>query len=149
MATRNPYIFTIITVAFSLLAISSCAQNQSKKEMKEQKEPLKGNVHIAQNKAEQVTCKLTSPELQKRKQTVIASLKKQMLERKELPNGYAFKFTGADDILDMLTEFIKTERACCNFFIFTVSVSGDKSEAWLSLTGAEGTKEFITAELEL
>ena len=54
-----------------------------------------------------LSCKLTSPELRKRKETVIASLKKQVLERKELPNGYAYKFTDTDAVLDELTEFIK------------------------------------------
>ncbi|MEC3880243.1 hypothetical protein [Parapedobacter sp. 10938] len=51
--------------------------------------------------------------------------------------------------MDELTEFVKTERACCSFFMFTISVSGDKSEIWLQLTGAKGAKEFITTELGL
>jgi len=51
----------------------------------------------------------TTPELQKRKKNVIASLKKQILEKKELKNGYAFKFFGTDEVLDELTEFIRTE----------------------------------------
>ena len=61
----------------------------------------------------------------------------------------AFNFPGTDKVLDELTEFIKTERACCDFFTFALSVSGDQSEAWLKLTGAEGVKEFITSELGL
>ena len=96
-----------------------------------------------------ISCKLTSPELQARKETVIADLKKQVIEKKELSNGYAFKFTGADTVVDALAEFIKTERECCDFFTFNLSVSGDKSEAWLELVGPDGTKEFITSELEL
>lgn len=44
-------------------------------------------------------------------------------------------------------EFIKTERECCDFFIFGLSVSGDKIQIWLELTGAAGAKDFITAEL--
>lgn len=103
----------------------------------------------AQNKTGQMSCNLTTPELQKRKETVIASLKKQIIEKKELKNSYAFKFFGTDEVLDELTEFIKTERECCNFFTFTISVSGDKSEAWLELTGAKGAKDFIISELGL
>ena len=87
--------------------------------------------------------------MQKRKLTVLASLRKQVQERRELPNGYAFRFAGSDQVLDELTEFIKTERACCDFFIFNLSVSGDKSQIWLEMTGVEGVKEFITRELEL
>lgn len=103
----------------------------------------------AKNTASEITCKLTTPELRKRKETVIATLKKEILERKELPNGYAYKFAGNDQTLDMLAEFIKTERECCDFFMFNLSISGDKKEAWLQLTGAEKAKDFILSELAL
>lgn len=102
---------------------------------------------IARNKVTEVSCKLTSPELRERKKTVIASLSKKIIEKKELKDGYAFKFSGTDTILDELIAFIKTERECCDFFTFGLSVSGDKSEAWLELTGAESAKDFITSEL--
>ena len=103
----------------------------------------------AGNKASVIACTLTSPELQKRKQTVIASLKAQVLEKKELKHGYAFKFAGNDKTIDELTEFIKTERECCSFFTFNLSISGDKSEVWLALTGADGTKAFISSEMAM
>jgi hypothetical protein len=72
-----------------------------------------------------------------------------MTDKKELKDGYAFKFPGTDKMLDELTEFIKTERECCDFFTFNLSISGDKSEAWLELTGVEGAKDFISTELGL
>lgn len=131
-----------------MLTVCACSQTQSKKTaMKQEKETICSDDCTAKNKTEQMSCKLTSPELQKRKETVIASLKQQIIEKKELQNGYAFKFLGTDEVLDELTEFIKTERACCDFFTFAISVSGDKSEAWLELTGADGVKDFMTAEL--
>lgn len=102
-----------------------------------------------ENTTAEVTCKLTTPELRKRKETVIASLKQGILERKELPNGFAFKFSGNDQTIDKLTEFIKTERECCDFFTFNLAISGDKKEAWLQLTGAGKAKDFILSELEL
>jgi len=101
------------------------------------------------SKSKIMSCKLTTPELQNRKATVLASLKSKIIETKELKDGYAFKFPGNDEILDELTEFIKTERACCDFFTFGLSVSGDKSETWLQITGEEGAKGFITTELGL
>ena len=106
-------------------------------------------VNQASNTSPVLTCKLSPKQMHKRKLIVLASLKKQVIERKELPNGYAFRFTGSDQVLDELTEFIKTERTCCDFFTFNLSISGDKSEIWLELTGVEGAKEFITSELEL
>ena len=104
---------------------------------------------LAKNKSTVLSCKLSTAELQKRKLTVLASLKKKIKERKELPNGFAFRFDGSDQVLDELTEFIKSERECCDFFTFNLSISGDKSEVWLELTGVEGAKDFITIELEL
>lgn len=97
----------------------------------------------------EVTCKLSSADIRERKETVLASLKRQVLEKQETDHGYAFKFPGTDAMVDELVEFIKTERECCDFFVFNLSVSGDKSEAWLELTGEEGAKEFIDTELEL
>ncbi|HYD22990.1 MAG TPA: hypothetical protein VEB40_16015 [Flavipsychrobacter sp.] len=103
----------------------------------------------AKHKKVKLACKLHSDELRKRKETVLASLKAQVTEKKELPDGYAFKFSGSDKTVDELTEFIKTERECCEFFTFNLSIAGDKNEAWLQLTGPEGAKDFITSELGL
>ncbi len=96
-----------------------------------------------------LTCTLTSAEMQERKATVIANLQKKLIEKKELIDGYAFKFNGSDGMVDELSTFIKTERECCSFFNFNLSIAGNKSTAWLELTGPEGAKDFITTELGL
>jgi hypothetical protein len=96
-----------------------------------------------------LSCSLTTAELHARKETVLASLKAQVIGRQELDNGYAFHFPGTDAVMDELTEFIKTERTCCSFFTFTLSVQGDGSLACLELTGPPGAKEMIVSELGL
>jgi hypothetical protein len=103
----------------------------------------------SKNKKAVLACKLTTPELRQRKETVIKSLKSQILTKKELKNGYTYKFAGTDKMVDELAEFVKTERAGCDFFIFNLSISGDKTEAWLQITGPKGAKDFIKTELEL
>lgn len=103
----------------------------------------------AENKSGEMACKLTTAKLQERKETVLKSLKGKIVQKKELENGFAFKFPGTDEVLDELTAFIKTERACCDFFVFGLSISGDKREAWLELTGPNGAKDFISTELGL
>ncbi|MBE7174154.1 MAG: hypothetical protein INR73_26500 [Williamsia sp.] len=95
------------------------------------------------------TCKLTAAELRERKILVLASLKKQVLKKRALKNGFAYKFAGSDAMVDELVTFIKTERTCCDFFTFQLSISGDKRESWLKITGPEGAKDFISHELEL
>lgn len=94
-----------------------------------------------------LVCKLTSPELQKRKATVIAELKTLVKSREELADGYSYEFEGTDYILDRLNAFIKTERMCCDFFRFQLTV--EENKALLRLTGPTGTKVFINDELDL
>jgi hypothetical protein len=96
-----------------------------------------------------VVCKLTSPELKSRKVTVIASLKAKMIEKRELVNGFSYKFTGSDSLVDELSLFVKTERLCCAFLDFILRIKGDGSAAWLTVTGPKGTKHFISSEMEL
>lgn len=98
---------------------------------------------------EALACKLTSKELQARKATVLESLRKQVIEKKELASGYSYKFDNSDKMLDELTEFIKTERQCCDFFDFALSIVSDEGAIWLSLTGPKNAKEFIKTELNL
>ena len=141
----KPIILLALMLSVSTVAL---AQRQPKK-------PAKINAVCApdctaKNKpGAPLSCKHTTGDLKKRKETVLQSLKTQVLEKKELDNGFAFRFAGTDAMLDELTEFIKTERRCCDFFTFSLSVSGDGSEAWLQLTGPDGAKDFVTDELGL
>lgn len=96
-----------------------------------------------------IACSLTSDEPRNRKETVLARLKAQVVTRKELDNGFAYTFPGTDQMVDELAEFIKTERACCSFFTFGLTVAGDRSSACLELTGPDGVKDMIVSELGL
>lgn len=98
---------------------------------------------------EALVCKLTPKELQVRKATVLESLRKQVIEKKELTNGFSYKFDNSDKVLDELTDFIKTERQCCDFFDFSLAIISDDNVIWLSLTGPKNAKDFIKAELNL
>ena len=93
-----------------------------------------------------LVCKLTSAEMQTRKATVIAELKSLVLEKTELENGFEYTFSGSDTMLDKLTDFIKTEKLCCDFFVFQLTVAQDV--VLLRITGPEGVKQFIRQEVE-
>ena len=95
-----------------------------------------------------LSCKLTNPVLQHRKTTAIKLLKDNITKKTELENGYGYEFIGTDETLDMLIEFIKSERQCCDFFNFNIAVNNNYSII-LSITGNKGVKEFIASELEL
>lgn len=94
-------------------------------------------------------CKLTTSELRKRKETIIESLKNKLLGKQDLHNGYAYRFPGTDDIIDELTQFVKTERTCCGFFDFHLIIGGEGKDILLQITGPQGVKDFISTELEI
>jgi hypothetical protein len=100
-------------------------------------------------KTTSLTCKLTTPELQLRKKTILTDLRKRVRETVEMPDGFKYRFDGSDEMLDLLNDFIKTERMCCDFFEFTLTVGTEEAGVWLRLSGPEGTKAFIVEELAL
>jgi hypothetical protein len=93
-----------------------------------------------------ITCKLTSIELQRRKTTVVAELRQLVIARTELADGFSYEFEATESLLDKLNTFVKAERRCCDFFKFQLTIEGTK--ALLSITGPEGTKKFITEEID-
>jgi len=125
----------IMWVAAFALPLTAMAQEKTK-DMKTLMEEAK------------LSCKLTTPELQQRKKTVIAELKNQVLEKTETEKGFKYRFNGSDKMLDLLNSFIKTERLCCSFFVFNLTASSNNSFAWLELSGPEGTKDFIKHEID-
>ena len=68
-------------------------------------------------------------------------------EVRELPNGYSFRLPDGSDVLLKAAEFIALERLCCPFFGFALEVAPEGGSTWLSLTGREGVKPFIRAEI--
>jgi hypothetical protein len=68
-------------------------------------------------------------------------------ERRELADGYAFRF--APDRLDGVMRFVVNERRCCPFLEFGITISPADGPVWLRLTGPEGTRAFLEAELRL
>jgi hypothetical protein len=66
---------------------------------------------------------------------------------RELLNGYAFQLPNVKGLLMKIAAFIDHERLCCPFFSFTVEVEPASGPIWYQLTGRNGVKPFIQAEL--
>jgi len=49
----------------------------------------------------------------------------------------------------MAAEFITLERLCCPFLTLALEVERERGPLWLKLTGREGVKPFLRAELGL
>jgi hypothetical protein len=76
---------------------------------------------------------------------LVARLFHERQEQRDLPNGYAFRFT--PDSLADLAQFVSKERLCCPFLTFEITVPGADDSLWLRLTGPDGVREFLAAEL--
>lgn len=68
-------------------------------------------------------------------------------EVRELPDGYSFRLANETALLLKVADFIAKERLCCPFFGFTLHLEPEGGAMWLSLTGREGVKPFILAEI--
>lgn len=94
-------------------------------------------------------CDLTAiaPEQRGAHVATIESLFRSAHNIRELPDGYAFELPGEADVLLTAAQFIALERLCCPFFGFEIEVEREGGSVWLSLTGREGVKPFIMAEI--
>jgi hypothetical protein len=70
------------------------------------------------------------------------------VEAAELPNGYAFRFRPGGVSLVELADWVESERRCCPFFDLAIEAEREGGPVWLKITGREGVKQFITAELK-
>jgi hypothetical protein len=77
---------------------------------------------------------------------------KLMAARKEIvetTKGYEFQYSPADVALAELADWVGAESKCCPFFDFHIDVEREGKLLCLRLTGEEGIKAFIRAELQL
>jgi|ERR1044072_8694256 len=74
-------------------------------------------------------------------------LRADIKEVKELPNGYAFRLDAESATILSVAEWVTFERLCCPFFSFALEIEGEGKPLWLRMTGREGVKEFMRAEL--
>ena len=70
-------------------------------------------------------------------------------ETVETAKGYEFQFSPADISLAELAQWVAAESKCCPFFDFHIDVEREGKLLCLRLTGDEGIKAFIRAELRV
>ncbi len=67
-----------------------------------------------------------------------------LLEIKELDNGYSFRLPLETPMILKIASFIANEHLCCGFFTFTLTVS---DQLWLQLTGSADVKQLIRTDI--
>ena len=78
---------------------------------------------------------------------LMPAMRKLVKSVKELPDGYAFELPADNAAIQLAAEFSSNERLCCPFFEFDLHVGDNSAPMVLRITGPEGVKQFIKAEL--
>ena len=90
-----------------------------------------------------VACALNDAEFREREQAILRKLMQNALERKELADGFNFRFSFGEDLFREIIEMIILERKCCPFLDFKITLEAGDGDIGIEITGAEGAKEFI------
>lgn len=93
--------------------------------------------HTAFTKEQRVAYKNIWEELETRRQRI-----------NELENGYQYQFSGDEDTLRLIYEWISMERKCCPFLTFSVIASNENEPVHLLLTGSQEAKAFLRSDIQ-
>ena len=96
-----------------------------------------------------IACDLSEQQQRLRREALASDIFKDVQQRDELPDGYAFRYPGDEAWARRLLEFIMFERRCCAFMTFELLFEPGQGSIWLRLRGAAGVKEFIRDEIEM
>lgn len=80
--------------------------------------------------------------------SLLKALHQSTLERRELEQGFAFRFNGDAATERKVFEFIAMERNCCQFLSFQLNLAAQRGSIWLTVEGPDGVKEFAHAEMK-
>jgi hypothetical protein len=93
-----------------------------------------------------VVCTLTAGTIATRKADLLPGLVRRAEKREDTPDGIRFRFPS--DALSVLAATIDSERQCCRFLRFEITIEADGGPISLSLSGPPGTREFLDALIE-
>ncbi len=98
-----------------------------------------------------IVCDLSAldAEQRARHQALAQELRAGALEVQELADGYAFRYSPEPSLFIRLAEFVTLERLCCPFLRLALEFEPERGPVWLRITGQEGVKQFLLAELSL
>lgn len=96
-----------------------------------------------------IVCTLSPATLRARREGLLSELLRRAHEHEPLPDGYRLRFAATTANLTALTRTVEAERRCCRFLRFNITIEPDEGPLSLELSGPPGTREFITALLDL
>ena len=90
-----------------------------------------------------IMCELTPAEISAGRATLLPGLLAQAKEWTALPDGFRWRFAASGEFLAAAAEMMNTERQCCRFLRFVLTVEPGGGPVWLEITGPQGTVEFL------
>jgi hypothetical protein len=92
-----------------------------------------------------IICTLTPDDLRQRQADLLPGLIARAEECVEVADGYRLRFPPTADVLQTIVGVIDTERTCCQFLKFQLTVEPGLGPVWLEVTGPPGTSGFLQA----
>jgi hypothetical protein len=92
-----------------------------------------------------IACKLTDVQFQERRAGILKKARDAVLEKKELADGFSYRFSLDRISITELAQLITVERECCPFLRFDLQLEPGEGPVWLKLTGPDSTKDFLNS----
>ena len=73
-------------------------------------------------------------------------LKPGIVEVKELPDGYRFRFKNDVSLMRSIGQYVNLKRQCCPYLTYGVRIEREREYVWLQVTGRIGIKGTIRQE---
>ena len=96
-----------------------------------------------------IVCTLTPDALRARREGLLSDLLRQAETRETLPYGMRLRFAPSSETLATIALAVESERRCCRFLRFAITVEPEEGPVLLELTGPPGTREFLEALLDV
>jgi hypothetical protein len=72
-----------------------------------------------------------------------------VIERREISSGFELRLDSRKISIVGLATWVDAERRCCPFLGLAIEKEPDDGALWLRLTGPEGVKDFLLAEMQV
>lgn len=96
-----------------------------------------------------IVCELTPEAVRARRAGLLPGLAARAERREELPDGYRLTFVPSSETLRAIADVVATERRCCRWLHFQMTVEPDNGPIVLTLSGPRGAREFLSALFDL
>jgi len=91
--------------------------------------------------------KALTPEQRTAHEALTGRLFKSVETRREIPSGFELRVDSKKMSIVELATWVDDERRCCPFLGLAIEKEPQNGPLWLRLTGPEGVKDFLRAEM--